>query len=132
MTTSFVDFVSTDGTRILINTSFVITISPTHGENFDDGIDIVFFTFGSEAVAQVSVPASKVEQVLIAVKKCGNRFVDIAPIGSQRFIMNTEYVTHVLPTHGANLSDGAQVGIFGTTVQVPASAIPALMKAIGS
>lgn len=130
MARRFLDLLDSNGAPILINTSMIFVVSPAHGTNIDDGVDVAFITFGENSIAQVSVPASKMTPVLHAVSENGSKFIDVKTIDGSRVFLNAEYITHVLPTHGRDFSDGATISIFGSIIQVPASAVPIVMKGL--
>lgn len=125
----FVDVRLATGGRLTINKSYITMVTPTHGNDFEDGGEIIFVSFGEQGLLKAVVPASQMKTVLAAIHD-DDDFVDLKPVGGERMILNTEYITHVAPTHGANLADGAEVSIWGTIVQVPASGVTALSKAL--
>lgn len=131
MTKRFIDLRAGDGARVLVNTSYITQVTPTHGSNFEDGLEVVVITFGAESVGQISVPASKSNSVLSAIQDSDGKFIDIKLVDGGRIFLNADYVTHVVPTHGTDYSDGATVSVFGNTLQVPASGVPTILKAIG-
>jgi hypothetical protein len=131
MTKRFLDLQAGDGTRVVVNTSYITQVTPTHGTDFSDGLEVVFITFGDGSAAQISVPASKSGAALSAIKDSDGKFIDVKLVSGVRVYLNADYVTHVLPTHGTDYSDGATVSIFGTNVEVPASGVPAILTAIG-
>jgi hypothetical protein len=131
MSKRFIDLRAGDGTRVVVNTSYVTQVTPTHGTDFSDGLEVVFITFGEGAAAKISVPASKSGAALHAIKDSDGKFIDVKLVSGERVYLNTDYVTHLLPTYGADYSDGATVSIFGTSLEVPASGVPAILTAIG-
>lgn len=131
MSSSFLDLRAGDGTRVLVNTTYITQVTPTHGADVNDGVDVVFMTFGEDALSQISVPASKVGPVLSAINEIGGKFVDLKAVDGNRIILNAEYITHVAPTHGSDFADGADVTIWGATVSVPASAVSSVLSAVG-
>jgi hypothetical protein len=92
----------------------------------------VFLTLGEQGVLMASVPASHVAALLQLVSESNSPFLDIKTIDGQRLILNKEYITHIVPTHGNNLTDGADVSVWGAVVQVPASGVAAIFKLVQS
>ncbi|WP_200380082.1 hypothetical protein [Rubrivivax gelatinosus] len=130
MARKFIDLLDSNGTAVLVNTSLITRISPTHGTNIDDGVDVIFITFGEPSLAMISVPASKMTPILHAVAESGSKFIDVRAVGGARVFLNAEYISHVTPTHGRDFSDGADLTVFGAQFQVPASAVPAVLKGL--
>lgn len=130
MPSRFVDLKLVSGDRLILNTNYIMLITPTHGDDFNDGADVSFISFGEAGVHQVSVPASQVDTLMKSVSDPNSTFLDLKPLGGSRLVINYEHVTHITPTHGVNLADGADVAIWGMQVQIPASGISALSKVL--
>ena len=125
----FVDLKLIDGSRIIVNTSYISQISPTHGTEIADGADVVFLVFGEQGLVQASVPASGVSGLLkvLQLEKDDSQFVDLKALGGSRVILNRDYITHVVPTHGNDLNDGATVTVWGIDIEIGAREVPSLL-----
>ena len=132
MQSRFIDLKLTSGERLILNTTYISQITATYDDDFSNGVDVVFLALGEPGLLQASVPASQVGDLLNIVSDPTSPFLDIKAIGGQRLILNKEYITHITPTHGTNLSDGADVSVWGTVVQVPASGVGAIAKLVQS
>jgi hypothetical protein len=128
MTKKFADLKLVDGSRIIVNTSYITQVSPTHGSDLSNGADVVFIVFGEVGVVQASVPASEVS-TLIGALDLGkdSQFIDITALNSARIILNRDYITHVTATHGTDLSNGADVSVWGVDIHVGAKEVPSLL-----
>ena len=129
MSGKFVDLKMIDGSRWIINTAYITQVSPTHGTEIADGADIVFLVFGEEGLLQGSVPASGVTGLLDALRlnNKDSQFVDLKVLNGSRIILNREYITHVRPTYGIDLNDGATVTVWGLDIEVGAREVPSLL-----
>lgn len=129
MSGKFVDLKLIDGSRIIVNTTYITQVSPTHGAEVADGADVVFLVFGDNGLVQASIPASGVPSLLNALNldKTDSQFVDLRTLDRSRVILNTEYITHVAPTHGTDLNDGAIVTVWGVDIQIGAREVPSLL-----
>ncbi len=131
MSKKFVDLKLIDGTRIIVNTTYITQVSPTHGTDFANGADVVFIVFGEQGVVQGAVPATGVSDLLAAMNLGGDsQFIDITAITGARIILNREYITHITATHGADLANGADVSVFGFDIQIGAKEVPSLLPLI--
>jgi len=129
MSGKFVDLKLIDGSRWIINTTYITQVSPTHGTEIADGADVVFIVFGEETLLQGSVPASGVTGLLNALRlgSSDSQFVDLKALEGPRIILNREYITHVRPTHGVDLNDGATVTVWGIDIGIGAREVPSLL-----
>jgi len=129
MSGKFVDLKLIDGSRLIINTTYIIQISPTHGAEIADGADVVFLVFGEQGLVQGSIPASAVPGLFKAlnIDKIDSQFVDLKVLNGSRVILNKEYITHVVPTHGTDLNDGATLTVWGIEIEIGAREVPALL-----
>ena len=129
MSGKFVDLKLIDGSRVIINTTYIIQISPTHGVEIADGADVVFLVFGEQGLVQGSIPASGVPGLFKALNldKIDSQFVDLKVLNGSRVILNKEYITHVVPTHGTDLNDGATLTVWGIEIEIGAREVPALL-----
>lgn len=128
MQSRFIDLKLTSGEHLILNIAYISQITATHGDDFLNGVDVVFLALGDEGLLMASVPASQVAELLQVVSESNSPFLDIKPIGGQRLILNKDYITHISPTYGNSLTDGADVSVWGTVVQVPASGVAAISK----
>ena len=130
MSKKFLNLMLVDGSRLLLNFSYITQITPTHGDDFTDGADVVFISMGESGVLQASVPASQVDSVLKSITNEASPFVDLKVLSGQRIILNEDYITHIAPTYGSDLADGADISIWGSIVQIPASSVKSLAKLV--
>lgn len=129
MAGKFVDLKLIDGSRIIVNTTYITQVSPSHGSEIADGADVVFVVFGEHGLVQASVPASGIPSLLKALQldKGDSQFVDLKVLGGSRVIFNREYITHVVPTHGSDLNDGATVTVWGVDFEIGARDVASLL-----
>ncbi len=128
MAAKFVDLKLVDGSRIIVNTAYITQISPTHGNDLENGADVVFIVFGEHGVVQGSVAAKEVPS-LLNVLSLGkdSQFIDIVSLAGARVILNRDFITHVTATHGNDLSNGADVSVWGVEIQIGAKEVPSLL-----
>lgn len=122
MTRRFIRIKASDGSALLLNPTYITQITPIHGNDVNDGVDLLLIVFGETGVVQIDVPASQVQHLLSIVLAAEANFIDISTTSGERIILNTEYITHISPMHGNDFNDGANVSVFGNLIQVPASA----------
>jgi len=129
MSGKFIDLKLIDGTRIIVNATYITQVSPSHGTDIADGADVVFLVFGEQGLVQASVPASGVPNLLRALQleKDNAQFVDLKTLDGTRVILNRDYITHVVPTHGNDLNDGATVTVWGVDIEIGAREVPSLL-----
>lgn len=129
MSGKFVDLKLIDGSRLIINATYIIQISPTHGAEIADGADVVFLVFGEQGLVQGSIPASAVPGLFKALNldRIDSQFVDLKVLNGSRVILNKEYITHVVPTHGTDLNDGATLTVWGIEIEIGAREVPGLL-----
>lgn len=130
MTKKFVDIKATDGSRVLLNLDCAVIISPTHGTNMSDGADVLLMTLNEEGVKELSIPASQVQKLLDGVKTLPDQFIEVSVIGGNSMVLNTTYISHIVPLHGSDYSDGAQVQSLGFTVPVSANSALELLALV--
>lgn len=128
MAAKFVDLKLVDGSRIIVNTAYITQVSPTHGTDLENGADVVFIVFGEDGVVQGSVAAKEVSSLLNALNADEeSRFIDITTLSGARVIFNRDFITHVTATHGNDLSNGADVSVWGIEVQIGAKEVSSLL-----
>ena len=128
MSNKFADLKLIDGSRVIVNTTYITQVSPTHGTDFANGADVVFIVFGENGAVQVSVPATAVSVLLDSLNlEKSSQFIDITSIDGSRTIFNRDYITHVSATYGADLSNGANVSVWGFEIQIGAKEVPSLL-----
>ena len=128
MSSKFLKLTLLDGAKIVVNTTYITEISPTHGNDFENGVDVIFKSFGENDLLKASVPASQVQTIIDAVNDSTLPFIEIKTANAPRVIINQDYISHIEPTHGNDYTDGVTLNIWGTTVQVPASGTSAISK----
>jgi uncharacterized protein YlzI (FlbEa/FlbD family) len=132
MTRRFVDLKLVDGSRLIVNATYITQVSTTHGNDFGNGAEVYFLTLGEDGqLVCATVPATQVPTLVGALIEDDSRFIHLTTSDGQETILNSEYITHIEPTHGSNLADGADVIVWGTVIQVPASKVSAIVSFIG-
>lgn len=124
----FVDLTLVEGGRILVNTSYITQVSPTHGNDLENGADVAFIVFGEDGLVQVSIPAKAVPTLMSALNQANEgQFIDITALNGERVIFNRDYITHVTATHGIDLANGADIYVWGVQIPVGAKEVPSLL-----
>jgi hypothetical protein len=129
MAGKFIDLKVIDGSRMIVNKAYITQVTPTHGTEFADGADVVLLVFGEEGAVQVPVPASAVPNLIAALNLDSpeSLFLELRVLNGSRIILNRDYITHVCPTHGTDLNNGATVTVWGFDIEIGAREIPSLL-----
>jgi len=131
MGSKFVDIRTLDGSRVFINSAYIFQVSPTHGTDFANGADVAFIIFGEAGAVQVSVPATEVTSVLDVLDlDNGSQFIEVTVLNGAKVILNKDYITHIEPTHGTDLTNGATLTVFGVAIDIGAKEVPSLLPLI--